>query len=203
MWISSLPHLLTFVSHFVLDQILMHPIGLPDHGYEMYDYKSTHVVAVIPDEEKGGDKVIGCVLFAPSDEDVSTSFVFVCVSIMMLAGCFLLTFVEYCRILYNAVLLTLCSLKNYFFLTLHHQQSPQPLVGRLLQMAVDAPFQGKGVGKGLVHFLINVLEKQSIKEVHLHSRMHAIKFYEKLGFETYGEVFVEADIDHMNMKRVL
>ena len=41
------------------NRILLRPIGLPDHGWEMDDHKALHFVAV----EK--DKVVGCVLLVP------------------------------------------------------------------------------------------------------------------------------------------
>ncbi|ANH81560.1 GNAT family acetyltransferase [Niabella ginsenosidivorans] len=45
------------------NRILLRPIGLPDHGWEMDDHKAWHFVAV----EK--DKVVGCVILVPLDQE--------------------------------------------------------------------------------------------------------------------------------------
>ncbi|WP_300599374.1 GNAT family N-acetyltransferase [Niabella sp.] len=44
------------------NRILLRPIGLPDHGWEMDDHKAWHFVAV------EGSKVIGCVILVPFEE---------------------------------------------------------------------------------------------------------------------------------------
>lgn len=44
------------------NKILLRPIGIPDHAWEMHDQKSWHFVAV----EDG--KVIGCVVLVPLDD---------------------------------------------------------------------------------------------------------------------------------------
>lgn len=44
------------------NEILLRPIGIPDHAWEMHDHKSWHFVAI--DQEK----VIACVVLNPLDE---------------------------------------------------------------------------------------------------------------------------------------
>ena len=46
------------------NKILLRPIGVPDYGWEMYDSKSWHFVAV------DDVRVIGCVLLVPQDENL-------------------------------------------------------------------------------------------------------------------------------------
>ena len=45
------------------NQILLRPIGIPDHAWEMHDEKSWHFVAVKE------DTVIGCVVLVPLNSD--------------------------------------------------------------------------------------------------------------------------------------
>ena len=75
--------------------------------------------------------------------------------------------------------------------------------GRLLQMAVEADLQGKGVGRTLVQRLEEEVTRQEIHWIHLHARDHAVGFYEKLGYECVGEPFFEVTIPHFDMKKRL
>lgn len=45
------------------NRILLRPIGLPDHGWEMDDHKAWHFVAV------ENDQVIGCVILVPFERE--------------------------------------------------------------------------------------------------------------------------------------
>lgn len=45
--------------------------------------------------------------------------------------------------------------------------------------------------------------KAGIKRLELGAQLHAIPFYEKNGYACYGEVYVEADIEHCNMEKYL
>lgn len=67
---------------------------------------------------------------------------------------------------------------------------------QLMQMAVDFDYQKKGVGKALIHFMLQFCQDRGIQEVHCHSRETANAFYQKLGFEIYGAPFAEVGIAH-------
>lgn len=72
------------------------------------------------------------------------------------------------------------------------------------RVAVLKEYRGKKVGKLIMEKL---LEKAIIPggplEVHLHAQTCAVGFYEKLGFFSYGEIFLEADIEHVCMMKKL
>jgi len=74
---------------------------------------------------------------------------------------------------------------------------------QLMQMAVDASFQGRGVGKLIVEEMILFAKKNGFTEMRCHSRASAVDFYIKLGFQVYGEAFEEVGIAHRFMKIVL
>lgn len=71
---------------------------------------------------------------------------------------------------------------------------------QLIQMAVDTPWQGKGLGKQLVHHLLNFAKKNGLEEVLIHSRSDVTPFYESLGFSVYGETFEEVGIQHQHLR---
>lgn len=76
----------------------------------------------------------------------------------------------------------------------------EDLFGRI---AVLKEYRGRGLGKIVVDNLINRAEEKGIEEVHLHAQLTAKGFYESLGFEAYGEIFDDAGIDHIGMKKVI
>ena len=45
--------------------------------------------------------------------------------------------------------------------------------------------------------------EKGYERVYLGSQKHAIDFYTKLGFQPYGEEFIEADIPHLSMEKRL
>ena len=40
-----------------------------------------------------------------------------------------------------------------------------------------------------------------LEELELNSQVHAVPFYEKLGYQAYGEIFLDAGIEHRHMKK--
>lgn len=75
--------------------------------------------------------------------------------------------------------------------------------GKLLQMAVAESHQGTGVGRRLVRELERAVAADGIEEVHMHARVVALGFYEKLGYAVASEVFTEVGIPHRVMRRRL
>jgi predicted GNAT family N-acyltransferase len=76
---------------------------------------------------------------------------------------------------------------------------PDGHVGRI---AVDRQWRGRGVGTQLVKYLSDVARDRGFSEIYLHSQVQAADFYTRLGFETRGETFMEAGIEHVLMVRV-
>lgn len=69
---------------------------------------------------------------------------------------------------------------------------------KLERFAVDSAYRGKGVGAALVKAVLEDLPLAH--KVMMHAQLHAIPFYLKQGFETYGPEFEEAGIKHFAMK---
>jgi 8-oxo-dGTP pyrophosphatase MutT (NUDIX family)/N-acetylglutamate synthase-like GNAT family acetyltransferase len=75
--------------------------------------------------------------------------------------------------------------------------------GRLFQMAVTPALQGRGLGARLVTALEEELRRRGFTHVHLHARANVVPFYERLGYEVYGEPFTERTIPHRHMRKTL
>jgi len=74
---------------------------------------------------------------------------------------------------------------------------------KLRQMAIDETLRGKGLGKILMEEAERYLIAQDVKNVVLHARQYAMGFYEQLGYQAYGDSFIEVTIPHIAMKKLL
>ena len=75
--------------------------------------------------------------------------------------------------------------------------------GHIGRMAVRKLARRKGLGSMLLEGLISEARKRGHREVVLAAQVHAQPFYAVHGFEVVGGVFLDAGIDHVNMRRVL
>lgn len=95
------------------------------------------------------------------------------------------------------------ALSFHVLLTMNHKNVA---TGRLLpdghigRVCVLNEFRGKGFGIKVMEALIQEASKRGLKEVLLSSQLHALGFYEKLGFEVVSEGYMEAGIPHKDMK---
>lgn len=71
-------------------------------------------------------------------------------------------------------------------------------IGRL---AVLKPYRNSKVATKILEALIREAKQRSLGVVYLHSQIHAVDFYHKLGFSTKGEPFMEAGIEHVLMQK--
>lgn len=74
--------------------------------------------------------------------------------------------------------------------------------GKLGRVAVLKEYRGQGIGKALVDAAEAEAKAQGLNKIKLASQLEAIPFYEKLGYEIYGDVFLDAGIPHRNMKKL-
>lgn len=76
---------------------------------------------------------------------------------------------------------------------------------KLERFAVLLAYRGSGVGSRLVEKVLDSVKKVNTYEsmVYLHAQVQALPFYEKHGFEPFGDQFIEAEIVHQAMKAVL
>lgn len=76
-------------------------------------------------------------------------------------------------------------------------------VGSLGRLAVIKAARGLGVGVALVRALEEAGRTRGLAAVDLHAQTHALGFYERLGYEAYGDRFMDAGIWHLAMRRAL
>jgi predicted GNAT family N-acyltransferase len=74
---------------------------------------------------------------------------------------------------------------------------------RLRQMAVPNNLQGKGIGASIMSFAENLARDKGYKCLMMHARNTAIGFYEKFGFKTIGDEFIEVGVPHHVMEKKL
>ncbi len=75
--------------------------------------------------------------------------------------------------------------------------------GHIGRMAVRLSARKKGVGAAVLQALIEAAQNRGFKEVVLGAQLHAKGFYLKQGFVEFGEVFLDANIEHVMMKKAL
>ncbi len=56
------------------------------------------------------------------------------------------------------------------------------------------------VGKKIVQTITKHAKETGSKRIYLVSQIHAMSFYTKLGFEPYGDKYMEAGIEHIKMQ---
>lgn len=76
-------------------------------------------------------------------------------------------------------------------------------VGSLGRLAVNGAARGLGVGAALVRGIEGAALECGLAAVDLHAQTHALGFYERLGYVAYGPEFLDADIPHRSMRKVL
>jgi predicted GNAT family N-acyltransferase len=72
--------------------------------------------------------------------------------------------------------------------------------GHIGRMAVLKDWRGKGVGRELLRALMRKARERGDREVVLSSQVHAMGFYANEGFKPEGPVYLEAGIDHQDMR---
>lgn len=77
-------------------------------------------------------------------------------------------------------------------------------VAKIGRVCVLKAARGTGLGKQLIEAAVTVAAKRNgITKAKLGSQVQAIGFYEKLGFEVFGPVYLDAGIEHRDMVRTL
>ena len=75
--------------------------------------------------------------------------------------------------------------------------------GHIGRVAILKESRGEGIGANVVLSLVAEAVKLNFEKVYLGAQLQAVDFYLKLGFTPYGEEYIEADIKHISMEKVL
>jgi predicted GNAT family N-acyltransferase len=69
---------------------------------------------------------------------------------------------------------------------------------KLERFAILEDFRKLGIGAAILKTILS--ELPSGYPVYLHAQLHAVPFYQKFGFVSEGEMFMECDIQHYKMR---
>jgi len=74
---------------------------------------------------------------------------------------------------------------------------------KMRQVAVWQSEQRQGIGRSLVAYAEQYALENGFTEMLLHARQVAMDFYCKLGYEAVGDEFLEVNIPHYKMRKML
>lgn len=72
--------------------------------------------------------------------------------------------------------------------------------GQIGRMAVLAPWRSRGVGTAILEAILTAARSRGVETVRLHAQNHAVAFYQRFGFTTVSEAFLDAGIPHVSMQ---
>lgn len=76
-------------------------------------------------------------------------------------------------------------------------------VGKLERICTLKDYRKFGLGKLIISGLESIAMEKGINKFKLHGQTHAEGFYQKLGYQTASEVFIEDGIPHLLMQKTL
>ncbi len=78
-----------------------------------------------------------------------------------------------------------------------------PDTARMKAVAVAVNKQKMGIGKKMTYEFEAESARRGYKRVYLHARVVAVDFYLKLGYEVFGEEFIQVTIPHRHMQKFI
>ena len=75
--------------------------------------------------------------------------------------------------------------------------------GKIGRVAVLKSYRRRGVGTRVMEGLEAKARLEKLSELWFHSQLTAVAFYESLGYQVFGNEFLEAGIPHLEMKKKL
>ena len=74
---------------------------------------------------------------------------------------------------------------------------------RLRKFATLEEHQGQGIGSGLLHYILSILEPRGISHFWCYARESTVHFYSKYGLQADGATFYKSGIPYITMSRRL
>lgn len=62
-------------------------------------------------------------------------------------------------------------------------------------------YRGLGLGKIVIEYIENYYKNQGVTKIEMDAKYEVFGFYEKCGYEKVSDVFIEANIKHIKMKK--
>lgn len=74
---------------------------------------------------------------------------------------------------------------------------------KIERVAVRATHRKSGYGQLLMQFLETSVKQQGYSKLALNAQYHAKSFYEALGYKSIGDIFMEENIEHIAMTKII
>ncbi|MEK4030871.1 MULTISPECIES: GNAT family N-acetyltransferase [Bacillaceae] len=74
-------------------------------------------------------------------------------------------------------------------------------LGKAERICILPDYRGKGAGRLIMEAVEAQAREQKVPALKLDAQVHAIPFYERLGYEIISEEFMDAGIPHKSMKK--
>ena len=79
----------------------------------------------------------------------------------------------------------------------------EPKVGKVERVCVLPDYRGQHLGVSIMDTIEQFAADQQFVQLKLHAQSYAVPFYEKIGYEVTSPEFMDADIPHRAMKKLL
>lgn len=73
--------------------------------------------------------------------------------------------------------------------------------GKAERICVLKSYRQKGIGEVLMKKIEGIARDKGVHEVKLNAQTHAEPFYQKIGYTTYSDIFMDAGIPHVAMNK--
>ncbi|ERJ12574.1 GNAT family N-acetyltransferase [Haloplasma contractile] len=76
--------------------------------------------------------------------------------------------------------------------------------GKIERVCILKEYRKKGVGRLLMNSMENHIKLHAdVNELILNSQCTALDFYRRLGYQEFGDLFLDANIEHKSMKKLI
>ncbi|AYU54826.1 GNAT family N-acetyltransferase [Staphylococcus debuckii] len=74
-------------------------------------------------------------------------------------------------------------------------------MAKIERVVVAKPFRKHGIGRQLMQFIEQQAKNDGFKKAILNGQIQAQPFYESLGYQPHGAIFLEEGIEHIEMQK--
>lgn len=75
--------------------------------------------------------------------------------------------------------------------------------GKVERLCVKKAYRNKGVGRKMMAYIEDVARTLHLHQLNLHAQIDAQHFYQQFGYKSYSDLFYEAGMPHVAMKKGL
>jgi predicted GNAT family N-acyltransferase len=76
-------------------------------------------------------------------------------------------------------------------------------IGKIERICVLPHYRSRGAGRLIMESIEQFAKEKGIAKAKLNAQTHAEQFYQKLGYETVSDIFMDAGIPHVTMVKAL